>query len=366
MTMTHLIIRADADTRIGAGHVMRCLALAQAWRGRGGAVTFLSRCDSSNLRRRITGEGCAFVAVEHSHPDPGDLTHVLERIEGVTARESGRSPRVVMDGYHFTPDYHRAIVGSGCRLLAIDDEGSINHWYADIILNQNLHAHANLYRSAETHTRLLAGTQFVLLRREFLEWTKWKREIPATAGRMLVTMGGSDPDNVTLRVVRALNRLDLSGLEVKIVAGPANPHVESLEEELRRGSSALQLVPSVDDVPDLMAWADLAVSAGGSTCWELAFMGLPTITVVLADNQKLIAEGLDRAGATVNLGRQADLSVEGLVCALQELIGSPVRRRRMAERGRSLIDGRGAYRVTELLLQPERDEGRIGENIIHG
>lgn len=366
MTMNHLIIRADADTRIGTGHIMRCLALAQAWRGRGGAVTFLSNCDSGNLRRRITDEGFGFVPISKPHPDPGDLTQTLETIGGLTARESGCRPRVALDGYHLPPEYHRAIADSGCRLLAIDDEGSADHWYADIILNQNLHARTGLYRSTEPHTRLLAGTQFVLLRQEFLEWAEWKRDIPATAGRILVTMGGSDPDNVSLRVVRALNRLDIPGFEARIVAGPANPHIDVLEEELRRGASGLRLIPSADDMPGLMAWADLAVSAAGSTCWEMAFMRLPAITVVLADNQEMIAEGLDRAGAAVNLGRQADLSVERLVHELKELIGSPARRRRMGDRGRSLVDGRGAYRVSDILLQPERDEERIGENIVHG
>jgi len=345
---------------------MRCLALAQGWKDCGGTVTFLSHCDSDSLRRRITDEGFAFVSIERPHPDPGDLVHTLEILEHLKPQNPEFGPRVVLDGYHFTPGYQRAIADSGCRFLAIDDEGSADHWYADMILNQNLHAHSGLYPSTEVHTRLLAGTQFVLLRQEFLEWMDWEREIPETAGKILVTMGGSDPDNVTLRVIRALNRLDGSELEVKIVAGPANPHIDVLEEELRRGSSALRLVPSVDDMPGLMAWADLAVSAGGSTCWELAFMGLPTVTVVLADNQELIAEGLEEAGAAVNLGQHADLSVEDLAQELKGLINSSTKRHRMADRGRLLVNGRGAYRVTKLLLQLERDEGRIGEDPVHG
>ena len=366
MTITPLIIRADADTRIGAGHLMRCLALAQAWKDRGGTVTFLSHCESDSLHHRITDEGFAFVPIEGSHPDPGDLVHTLEILEHLKGQDSKRRLRVVLDGYHFTPDYQRAIVDSGCRLLAIDDEGLVDHWYADIILNQNLHAHSSLYRSAEPHTHLLVGTQFVLLRQEFLKWTDWEREIPNTDGKILVTMGGSDPDNVTLKVIRGLNSLDAPGLEVKIVVGPANSNIGTLEKELHRSPFTSHLLPSVDDMPGLMAWADLAVSAGGSTCWELAFMELPSITVVLADNQKLIAESLDRAGVAVNLGWHTDLSVKRLAHELEKLISSPTKRRKMSNRGRSLIDGRGAYRVSDMLSQSNRHEEGISENIIHG
>ncbi len=256
-----------------------------------------------------------------------------------------------MDGYHFTPDYQKAIVDSGYNLLVIDDEGLADHYYADIIVNQNLHAYKNLYQFIEPHTHLLVGTQFVLLRQEFLKWTDWKREIPDTAGKILVTMGGSDPDNVTLKVIRALSNLDASELEVKIVAGPANPNIDSLEEELSLLPFTFHLLPSVNDMPGLMAWADLAVSAGGSTCWELAFMELPSINIVLADNQKIIAESIDKAGFAVNLGWHTDLSVKKLAHELKGLINSSRKRRQMSNRGRLLIDGHGAYRISDILSQ---------------
>ncbi len=361
-----LFIRADSTSQIGTGHLMRCLALAQAWKDRGGKVTFLSQCDSKYLYQRIIDEGFEFVPIEKPHPDFCDLVYTLKTLEQLRTQNSELRTRVVLDGYHFTPDYQKAIVDSGYILLLIDDEGLADHYYADIILNQNLHARKNLYQFIEPDTHLLVGTQFVLLRQEFLKWTDWEREIPDKAGKILVTMGGSDPDNVTLKVIRALSKLDESELEVIIVAGPANPNINSLEKELNHSPFAFRLLSSVNDMPGLMAWADLAVSAGGSTCWELAFMELPSINIVLADNQNIIAESLDNAGIAVNLGWHNDLSIKNLTHELKGLINSSKKRRQMSNRGRLLIDGHGAYRVSDILSQSKTQEENISENIIHG
>jgi len=342
--INNLIIRADASSRMGIGHIMRCIALAQAWQDQGGDVTFLSHCDSADLKQRIIDEGFEFINIERPCPNPNDLSFTLKMLLGISHKLSGASLWLALDGYHFTPDYQKAIKECGCRLLVIDDMAHLDHYHADILLNQNIHA-SSLHYSCDRETVKLLGCEYVLLRREFLKYEDWKREIPEKAKKILVTMGGSDPDNVTLKVLKAMNILDERELEVKIVVGPSNPNIERLKKELSLSVFGFELLASVKDMPELMSWADVAISAGGSTCWELAFMGLPNVVLVLAENQKSVAERLSKAEVAVNLGWHQEVSHFEVGHTIKQLIETAKIRQRMVRRGQALVDGQGFSRV---------------------
>jgi len=301
--MNHLLIRADANTRIGAGHLMRCFALAQGWQANGGQVTFITACESDGLLRRLRNEGFEVITLEQAYLDSADW----ERTSQVLAKYS--DAWVVLDGYHFDLTYQRQIKESGHPLLVIDDTAHLEHYHADIILNQNINAE-QLHYSCDPDTRLLLGTRYVLLRSEFLSWRRWQRTIPklVVANKVLVTLGGGDPDNQTLKVINALQEVDEDGLEAVVVVGASNPHFEALQNEAYDSCFPIRLIRNANNMAELMAWADVAVSAGGSTCWELAFMGLPNVILVLADNQRDIAEGLDDLGIAINMGWYAAVS----------------------------------------------------------
>ena len=337
---TSLLIRADANARIGTGHLMRCLALAQGWKARGGQATFITACESDGLRRRLSDEGFQVITLERSHPDPTDWE--------ITSQVLAAHPDswVVLDGYHLDPTYQRQIKQAGHRLLVIDDMAHLSHYYADVVLNQNINAEQLRYR-CEPYTRLLLGTRYVLLRSEFLAWREWQREIPKVARKVLVTLGGGDPDNQTLKVIRALQQVDVDGLEAVVVVGASNPHFRGLQSAVRNSQFAIRLVQNVTSMSELMAWADIAVSAGGSTCWELAFMGLPTVVLVLAENQQGIAAGLGKAGVVLNLGWYTETSVTQIARTLLGLLEDRGSRRQMSQRGRELVDGLGSERVVK-------------------
>jgi len=283
--MKPLIIRADASPNIGTGHVMRCLALAEAWQDRGGDVIFISACDAPAINNRIKNEGFSTYPLLREAGNPADAED--------TARIAHKhcADWIVVDGYQFGAAYQKKIKDSGLSLLFIDDYGHADHYYADIVLNQNNYANMSFYKNYEPYTRFLLGTRYVLLRREFLKWSGWHREIPDVARKILVTLGGGDPDNVTLKIVKALKTIEMDGLEVKVVVGGANPHFDLLSETVKDLSN-FTLIKNADTMPELMAWADIAISGGGSTCWELAFMGVPSIVVPIAENQELIAKEL--------------------------------------------------------------------------
>ncbi len=355
-----LLFRSDASQQIGLGHIMRCTALAQAWREHGGHVTFLSHCESDGIRQRIQDNGFEFVAVAQPHPDPSDLEQTLSVLSENTieakpanetnpsnlTKETGETSKswVVLDGYHFTPDYQEALRKAGFRLLVIDDIAHQSIYHAEILLNQNIEAEHLEYKT-DPDTVYLLGTKYALLRKEFLRWRGWEREISRKPRKILVTMGGADPNNVTLSVLKALKQVGLKDLAVKVVVGPANLNLQSLQGELTTASYPVELLNWVKNMPSLMAWADIGVSAAGSTCWELAFMGLPSLIIVLAENQHGIASGLEKAGAVLNCGWFQELTVERFVQSLLLLIGDEIDRSAMCARGGDLVDGMGAERI---------------------
>lgn len=353
--MAHLIIRADATSRIGTGHVMRCLALAQAWQTHGGRITLLSHSDNRLLRQRVEAAGIDFIHLAAQHPDPDDLPATLQALENLKALDRELTPWVVLDGYHFDPSYQQSVRSAGFRLLVIDDCAHLPHYHADVLLNQNVSADELSY-PCDADTRLLLGTRYVLLRQEFLGWRTWKRETPTAARKVLVTLGGSDPDNATLKVIRGLRQLESSDVEARIIVGPANPHVAILRravEDTKHAGCKLELLESVADMPGLMVWADVAVSAGGTTCWELAFMGVPSIVMVLAENQQNTAAKLGEMEAAISLGDASQLSADRVSETLHELLHDAACRGRMSALGRALVDGRGAERVIAVLQKEQ-------------
>jgi UDP-2,4-diacetamido-2,4,6-trideoxy-beta-L-altropyranose hydrolase len=333
-----LLVRADANAHIGTGHLMRCLALAQAWQSQGGEAIFVTACPSQALRQRLSHESFQVVALESPYPNPADWA--------LTSKVLAAHPEmwVVLDGYHFDPSYQLRIKDAHHPLLVIDDMAHLEHYYADVVLNQNINARQLDY-SCEPCTHLLLGTRYVMLRREFWPWRGWQREIPEVARKVLVTLGGANPDNQTLKVIHALQQMDIDGLEAMIVIGAWNSHFRELETVIANSRFPIRLIQNAPNMPVLMAWADVAVSAGGTTCWELAFMGLPNVLMVLAENQRRIADGLSEAGVVLNLGWFEQLLDDRIAEKLSSLLGDRDRRQKMSRDARCLVDSAGSERV---------------------
>jgi len=339
MIITNLIIRADASVQIGTGHVMRCLALAHAWQERSGQAIFVMADTSSALENRLIMEGMRVVHLSGVAGGLEDATLTIDIAQKFNAQW------VVVDGYHFGKDYQKLIKDAKLNLLFIDDYGHADYYYADLVLNQNISADIDLYPSREIYTKLLLGTEYVLLRREFWLWRNWQRETQSVANKILVTLGGSDPDNVTLKAIQSLQLLSMDGLEVIVIIGGSNPHHQILQQEISTSKLIIILRQNVNNMPELIAWADISIAAGGSTNWELAFMGLPSIVITLAENQHAIVEHLGKVKMAVNLGRHEKISTEDLAVSISKLLRSNDLRKEMSQKGQTLIDGFGSDRV---------------------
>ncbi len=339
----NLVIRADASVIAGTGHVMRCLALAQAWRAAIGPVCFVTSDRGAALGQRLERER---MAVSAAAGPPGGGADARKTAE--VARRTG-ARWVVVDGYHFTPTYRAALQGAGFRVLMIDDNGEHGPYRDDIVLNQNAHAHVGLYAEHRPSTRLLLGTEYVLLRSEFLRAVPSSPVVPVAARRVLITMGGADAGNATLTVMEALARLRGEGLECEAILGAANPHRASLEAASRARRLPVRLLRDPADLAERMAHAEAAVSAGGATLWELCYLGVPTLAVALADNQRPVVAHLRAAGALVDGTAAWTESAAALAGAIGGLLADDELRTRLRRAARQLVDGKGAARVVAAL-----------------
>ncbi len=282
-----LILRADASSEIGVGHVMRCLALAQAWQDAGGEACFAWSELPERLIARLERERCAprrlHVVVGSS--EDADQTARYTRACGASW--------VVVDGYRFSTAYFEQLREHGLKVLAIDDMAHLDHYPVALLLNQNLSARAELYadRLAATTPRLF-GPRFSLLRREFRTVSAPPRASTALPRRVLVTFGGGDAENFTARILENLSASGRTELDVVALVGAANPHVETLRAIAAAAPFACAVRVAVEDVAAVMAWADVAISAAGSTVWELASLRRPALIGAHETNQLAGLEAL--------------------------------------------------------------------------
>ena len=347
-----ILIRADAGERIGTGHVMRMIALAQAYQDRGGTVTIASVVCPDAIVERVRREKIDFKRVATN-----DLGSTADLNLTIACAGSIGAKWVVLDGYHFGLEYQRALRKSGFKVLAVDDYGHCETWAADAVLNQNIFATELKYHSEVEGCRFLLGTKFALLRREFrmeAENRHTVRESDASKKarqpirRLLVTLGGSDVDNVTGRLLVALNSLPELRLEIKALVGGGNPHLEKLRQLASASPHSIGLLQNVVDMPSMYRWADGVISAGGSTCWEWLFFHLPAAVVCLAENQRRVVAALERHRLAIVLSGRENLNsdasrqtLRSLLECCDDLIMRPPQNFE--------IDGGGAGRVALLL-----------------
>lgn len=350
MGLGAMLIRADAGPEIGTGHVMRCLALAQAWQDRGGRTVFLMAQATPAIRERLSRESCEILLCDAVVGSANDACGTLDAARRLECEW------LVLDGYQFDSAYGAGLSGRGFGVLYVDDSGKGQH-SADIILNPNLTAAESQYKMRSDETQLLLGTNYSLLRREFRNWSGWRREIPPIAREILLTLGGSTPEPLALCILEALGQVKHQFERAVFVLGASSGELESLQYAAEQMKDETCFVRAPTDMATLMAKADVAIAAAGSTCWEMCFMGLPALIVDVAENQTAEAMELHRQGYAKYLGSGSTLTPGTLAAELSELLAARDGRRKMAERCRKLVDGRGAERVAAAMI--ERGSNRV-------
>lgn len=339
-----LLIRADVGPTVGTGHVMRMLALGQAWQAAGGTVTFVvGNAVPKRLLNRLDAEGFTTYVTNNSLGDSADARNTVEIASLV------QPDWIVLDGYQFNDHFQSMLTDADCRILAMDDYGHANHTHADLVVNQN--KSANL---TDSSTKWIGGTQFTILRNEFVGVSDEAKRIPKQARRILVTFGGADSDNWTIKALNVLNQFKTQRLVVDCVVGACYPHLDELSRFKKSANINLRVHSNVDRMSDLMRRADVAVSAGGSTCYELASCGVPTVATAIAANQQSVLDCLIEQDAIEALDPAylPDAEFEPLLKeSLRKLIPDWKRRQQLSNAGRTVVDGLGANRIIQQMLE---------------
>lgn len=350
----NVAFRADASAEMGAGHVMRCLCLADALRDRGATIRFVSRRLPEALRDVLAAHGhdVAVIGDGAEPPPAGALTHArwlgttqaADADATATALRERRWDWLVVDHYALDARWETSLRRRATQILAIDDIADRRH-DCDALLDQNLHADmGGRYREhVSTACQLLLGPRYALVRDEF---TRTRRDIRARTGavaRVLVSFGGSDTKNLTGAAIDAL--VDVGVQAVDVVIGAAFPYRAEVEAACDRHDFVCHV--HSDRMAELMAAADVAVGGGGITTWERCCVGLPAIAVALAANQRDVIDEAARQGLVYAV--EAPATPTALALHIRALLDNPRLREMLSRRGMEAVDGLGVDRVVRVL-----------------
>ena len=379
-----ILIRADASLQIGSGHIMRCLTLAHELSRRGHEVRFICRALPGHLGETIERAGFGLVllpvppqagrlpesergdllrskneakaatCVQLAHAHWLPVSQVQDAADCVPSIRAFAPDWIICDHYALSADWELAAkAAAGSRLMAIDDLADRPH-AADLLLDQNLgHTPADYAGLVPPACRLLTGTRYALLREEFAAWREaslQRRAAQAETGylkHILVNLGGVDKDNHTLAVLQALSGSLPAACSITVVMGKTAPHTAAVQAFADGAPYPCRVLVGANNMAELMAEADLAIGAAGSTSWERCCLGLPTMMLVLAENQRGIAVALQAAGAALSL-KTAEIAVSKFVPVISYFSRSE-NLTAMFVKAAALCDGKGAARVVSHL-----------------
>jgi len=350
--------RVDASQRIGIGHFMRCLTLADALQRDGGETRFVCRQLGASLRDLLVQKGHEWSMLEGGGEDGGldELAHASflgtsqqrDAADTLRALSGPAWDWLIVDHYALDARWESALRNAARRVMVIDDIADRVH-DCDVLLDQNLYPDMETRYAGKVpaHCRVLLGPRYAVLRDEFhrLRGPVAPRAQPVK--RVFVFLGGADPDNLTERAIEAIHKAGNGALAADVVIGAENPHRSAIERACEQYGYACHV--HTPRMAELMAAADLAIGASGSASWERCCLGLASVSVAFADNHLEVARALDRVGASVFVGDQKTASIERIARALGVLMSDQNLRLQMSSKAHSLVDGLGCERVRDVL-----------------
>lgn len=333
-----VVFRVDASVQIGAGHVMRCLTLAEELRNNCGEISFISRELPGNLIEYIEKRGFSVYRIA---PAPGkdQWRSDAEKTRNALIDNNSKPDWLIADDYGLDKRWESALRPWVKRIFCIDDLADREH-DCDLLLDQNYYHNieSRYQHLVPENCRQLLGPKYALLRREFKAARQTLRERDGSVNRILVFYGGSDPTNETAKALAALKFLNRPDITVDVVVGAANPNKERINEICFTMTNTC-FHCQVENMAELMAWADLSLGAGGTATWERCCLGLPSLVTIVAENQRETVKALAEDGVVWNMGWHEDVGAEKLADAVKVILDSPDFLMKMTQRGLALFEG---------------------------
>lgn len=331
-----VVIRVDADPRIGSGHFMRMIALAQMLRDDGREVHVVTACRNDLCDAYLADEGLPVHAIPASADAASDVRAL------VTVAAAVQAAWVVLDGAKFDEGYQRAVREAGPRVVSVDDY-AVGHFVSDVVLNQNYGSEGLVYSTAPYTTRL-AGIRHVLLRREFRTMTPPERDVRTGAHNVLITLGGAHQPGLLARTLEAVLAVGGDGVSVTLLVGAFQALEPDLEAACRRAGARVSVVRHNRRMAEVMATADVAVAGAGSTMWELLYMRVPFLAVPLDEAHEPFVERLVRDGLCARAPLARDLTAPEFAARAHAFLRDDDLRAGILARSAGLIDPHRAWR----------------------
>lgn len=309
--MKKVIIRTDASTSIGSGHVMRCLTVAHNLKRKGLEVVFWMEQLQGNLIDYVKTQG-------------------FENIQ-----KAEEANLYIIDHYGIDIEWERKHRQYTNKILVIDDLANRSH-DCDLLLDQNVvpNFETRYDNLVPQHCVKLLGPKFFIMRKEFIEARQKLRKRTREVRRLLIFMGGTDPTNETMKVLEALDKTVSSFQRIDVVVGNGNVHKEEIEKICKERN--IQYHCQIDYMADLMNQSDFSIGAGGTTMWERCYVGLPSSSTIVAENQRVTTEYAETLGAVWNLGWHEHVTVETYIQLLHSLQTDKEKILQLSEKGLQL------------------------------
>jgi len=345
-----VIFRVDASLKMGTGHVMRCLTLAQTLKENGANVKFICRRHEGSLIDKIRSNGFDVHALEVSEEIETDNKLVHSHWLGATQQQDSDEcidvlssegvDWLIVDHYALDEDWHCNLKPYYRKLMVIDDLAD-RKFDCDLMLNQNLDAQPEDYKNKVTgKCKFLLGCDYTLLRTEFSELRERaleKRKTTKKIKNILISVGGSDVHNKTYDILQKID----DDLNTVVILGSLSPHNKMINNYAK--DKNIKVIIDADNMAELMFEADLAIGAGGSTSWERCCLGLPTLLYITAENQRMVAENLEKKSAVV--------MVKNLKDDLKMIINNLAFWKAISKQSQLVCDGMGVKKVQEFLIK---------------
>ncbi len=378
-----VVIRADANSKIGMGHVMRCLSVVDALLKRGEEVLFVTADDTPVPL--LTKKGVPYRIL---HTDYADMEAELPKLwnalselpQGPGVPEAAlpqRNTSILVDSYYVTEKYLAALK-KRITTIYMDDIYAFSY-PVDMLINYNIYGEEMGYEkdAAFADTKLLLGTEYVPLREEFSAgagYAQSRKELSAETenvtpaedrlhqtaeqgrtadGGILITTGGSDSFNLAGQLLMEAMKYDaLKEKEYHVVSGSLNPHIGELQA-LAQKHENIHIHCNVTNMAELMAESEVALSAGGSTLYELCAVGVPVIAFSFAENQERLVQTFVKRGIAQyggNYRTDGNKMIQNTIAGLETLLEDKNLRTEYRKKARTLVDGKGADRIAEAII----------------
>lgn len=362
-----IVIRADANKHVGIGHIMRCLSLADAFKASGHEISFLLADDG--IANLINERGYKAIIL---HSNYFDMESELSLWPDLTPK------LIIVDSYYVTYEYLTVLLvrskAIGSKLVYFDDVCAFPY-PVDVLVNYNSYSalalYEKLYKGSQlVIPKLLLGPSYAPLRLMFRGIPKHSQS--DTVKNILLSTGGSDILHITRTFIQNLHERShiekniLYEMKFHILVGSMNPDKDQINQMARNHDNII-IHENVTDMMSLISKCDIAVSAAGSTLYEICACGVPLITYSIADNQIASAEAFEHLGIAINIGDLRnpntivpqyimsglleESAVQRIMLAIQELSSDYQKRHEMSDRMQKIVDGYGADRIVRELLQ---------------